>query len=145
MISKVVKYANSMLDVVLSPLKMKHVSVAITMMLVLYSATIAPQPPQSLKKVLDTKVGRLVALSLLALVLAKGDRALAGMALVTYLVTVSVMDRPKLIDQGVGLVEDVATRVQDVASELVGEVKDLVVEDKPKPVEPLAELDGVVN
>lgn len=135
---------NNVLKTVLKPLDDKRVSVPLSVLLVLYSGLIAPEPPALLEDVMKNPLARLVALALLTLIMAKGDLNLAVLSTVAIVLTLGLASRTKVIYQVVDTAKGVVGQVVDVAEDAVDAVGDVVFGDEPAPQgNTLANLQGI--
>lgn len=116
---------NNVLKAVLKPLDDKRISVPLGVLLVLYSSVIAPEPPAVLENLMQNPVARLVAISLLALIMAKGNLELAGLAMVAVVLTLALANRPKVVYQIVDPAKKVVGQVRNIAEDVVEAVQDV--------------------
>lgn len=120
------KVLSNVLKAVLKPLDDKRISVPISVLLVLYSGLIAPEPPQMLEDAMKSPVGRLVALALLTLIMAKGNLTLAVLSTVAIVLTLTLANRPKVVYTAVNTAKGVVGKAVDVAEDAVDAVGDVI-------------------
>ncbi len=83
---------SKVINTVLTPLQSKVVSVPLTVILILYSSLIAPNPPVMLVNLFRNKIVKVIALFLFVLIFANGDRTLALTSMVAIILTFAVID-----------------------------------------------------
>lgn len=137
------KVLNNVLKAVLSPLDDKRVSVPLSVLLVLYSGLIAPEPPALLEDLMKSPVARLVALAVLSLIMAKGDLNLAILSTVAIVLTLGLASRPKVVYHVVNTAKGVVGKATNVAGDVVDAVGDVVFGDDDEPKG--NQLDNVVG
>jgi hypothetical protein len=135
---------NSVLKAVLKPLDDKRVSVPLSVLLVLYSGLIAPEPPALLEDIMQNPLARLVALGLLTLIMAKGNLQLALLSTVAIVLTLGLATRSTIIYQVVDVAKDATEQVLDVAEDAVDAVGGVVFGDEePDQHNTLANVQGI--
>ncbi len=83
---------SKVINTILTPLQSKAVSVPLTVVLILYSSLIAPNPPAMMVNLFKNKIVKVIALFLFVLIFANGDRALALTSMVAIILTFAVID-----------------------------------------------------
>lgn len=117
MLNKVMN--NKVMDTLLKPMQNKWVSVPLTVVLILYSALIAPTPPDVLVQALKNKFVKLVAIFLFVLIFAAGDRVLALVSLLAIAITFTVVDNiHRINDVVIGVGQGVVNAGEQVAGRL---------------------------
>ncbi len=114
---------------ILKPLDDKRVSVPLSVLLVLYSGLIAPEPPALLEDIMKHPAARLVALGLLTLIMSKGNLQLALLSTVAIVLTLGLATRNTIVYKVVDTAKGVAGKAIDVAEDAVDAVGDVVFGD----------------
>ena len=133
------------LKTILKPLDDKRVSVPLSVLLVLYSGLIAPEPPAALEELMENPVARLVALGLLTVIMAKGNIQLAILSTVAIVLTLGLANKgTKIVYQVVDEAKGAVGKAVDLAEDAVEAVGDVVFgDDEPQGDNQLQNIQGV--
>jgi hypothetical protein len=107
---------------IVAPLNDKRLAVPLTVLLILYSGFLAGSPSPVLRQLLREPLVRVLAIFVLAVLTAKGDRQLAVMSTVAVVLTLAATTQMNLVDDLVGSAQRVVTTTVDVAGDVVDAV-----------------------